>query len=111
MNAVDVVVHASVRPEPFGRVILEAMLLGKPVVAADAGGVPELIQHGETGYLVPPGDPDRLAQCLREILADPETAAAVGERAREWARQKFSLQRHVAEMSAIYDRVVGRNDA
>jgi glycosyltransferase involved in cell wall biosynthesis len=110
LNAVDVVVHASVRPEPFGRVILEGMLLGKPVVAADAGGVPELIDHEETGYLVPPGDPERLAQCLRGILADPETAARIGERAREWARQKFSLERHVAEMCAIYDRVVGRND-
>ncbi len=110
MNAIDVVVHASVRPEPFGRVILEGMLLGKPVIAADAGGVPELIEHGKTGYLATPGDADALAARLREILADPEEARAVGQRARVWASEKFSLQRHVAEMSAIYDRVVGRNN-
>ena len=87
------------------------MLLGKPVVAADAGGVPELIEHGETGYLVPPGDPDRLAQCLREILARPR-GGGHNRRARpRVGTAEVFTARHVAEMSAIYDRVVGRNDA
>jgi glycosyltransferase involved in cell wall biosynthesis len=103
MNAWDVVVHASVRREPFGRVILEGMLLGKPVVATAAGGVPELIDDGRTGFLVPPGDAAALAQCLRRILAAPGDARAVGARAREWARQQFSLARQVAEMSDIYE--------
>lgn len=102
MNAWDVVVHASVRPEPFGRVILEAMLLGKPVVATAAGGVPELITHEQTGFLVPPGDAAALAAQLRRLLADPDAGRAVGARSRDWARERFALGRHVAEMCQIY---------
>ena len=103
MNAWDIVVHASVRPEPFGRVILEGMLLGKPVIATAAGGVPELITHAETGFLVPPDDPAALAAQLRQLLADPAMARAIGSRSRDWARERFALGRHVAEMSAIYE--------
>jgi glycosyltransferase involved in cell wall biosynthesis len=102
MNAWDIVVHASVRPEPFGRVILEGMLLGKPVVAMAAGGVPELITHEQTGWLVRPGDAAALAAQLRPLLADPAHARAVGGRARDWARERFALGRHVAEMTQIY---------
>lgn len=104
MNAWDVVVHASVRPEPFGRVILEAMLLGKPVIATAAGGVPELIDDGRTGWLVPPGDAAALSTCLQRALAARAEAQTIGARARDWARQHFSLARQVAEMSAIYER-------
>lgn len=103
MNAWDIVVHASVRPEPFGRVILEGMLLGKPVIATAAGGVRELIAHADTGFLVPPDDAAALAAQLRHALDDPAAARAVGTRAREWARQRFALGRHVTEMSAIYE--------
>jgi glycosyltransferase involved in cell wall biosynthesis len=103
MNAWDVVVHASVRPEPFGRVILEGMLLGKPVIATAAGGVPELIDDAHTGWLVAPGDAAALSACLQRVLAAPAEAQAMGIRAREWARQHFSLARQVAEMSEIYE--------
>jgi glycosyltransferase involved in cell wall biosynthesis len=107
MNAWDIVVHASVRPEPFGRVILEGMLLGKPVIATAAGGVPELITHEQTGYLVPPGDAAALAAQLRQLLADPGRARATGARSRDWARERFALDRHVAEMTQIYTDAVG----
>jgi glycosyltransferase involved in cell wall biosynthesis len=103
MNAWDVVVHASVRREPFGRVIRDGRLLGTPVIATAAGGVPELIDDGRTGFLVPPGDATALAQCLRRVLAAPAEAQAIGARAREWARQNFSLARQVAAMSDIYE--------
>lgn len=103
MNAWDAVVHASVRPEPFGRVILEGMLLGKPVIATAAGGVPELIDDGRTGFLVPPGNATALADCLRRVLDAPADVHAIGARARDWARQHFSLARQVAEMSEIYE--------
>lgn len=103
MNALDVVVHTSVRPEPFGRVILEGMLLGKPVVASAAGGVPELIRDGETGFLAPPGDAAALAERLIPLLQDAGLRERVGQRARAWAREQFSLQRHVAALSAIYE--------
>jgi glycosyltransferase involved in cell wall biosynthesis len=102
MNALDVVVHTSVRAEPFGRVILEGMLLGKPVVATAAGGVPELIQDGETGFLTPPGDAARLAERLIPLLQNADLRRTIGQRARAWARDRFSLARHVVVMSDIY---------
>jgi L-malate glycosyltransferase len=105
MNVLDVVVHASVRPEPFGRVILEAMLLGKPVVAAAAGGVPELIQDGQTGFLTTPGDAAQMAERVIQLLQNATLRRGVGERARAWAREQFSLPRHVTAMSAIYESI------
>jgi glycosyltransferase involved in cell wall biosynthesis len=107
MNAWDAVVHASVRPEPFGRVILEGMLLGKPVIATAAGGVPELIDDQRTGFLVPPGNAAALAEAIRRVLEAPAEAQAIGARARAWARQNFSLARQVAEMSEIYEGAAG----
>jgi len=109
MNALDIVVHASVRPEPFGRVILEGMLLGKAVVAAAAGGVPELIADGETGFLCPPGDGAALAERLVLLLRDAEARRAAGTRAQRWARERFSLQAHVAGMTGLYYDVTGLN--
>ncbi len=106
MNALDVVVHTSVRAEPFGRVILEGMLLGKPVVATAAGGVPELIRDGETGFLTPPGDAARLSERLIPLLRDASLRRAVGQRAQAWAREQFALSRHVSIMSDIYEKLV-----
>jgi glycosyltransferase involved in cell wall biosynthesis len=108
ISALDVVVHASVRPEPFGRVILEAMLLGKPVIAADAGGVPELIDDGRTGFLVPAGDVPALASRLEQLSADASRRREIGSAARDWAIERFALGRHVEAMSAIYDSISER---
>jgi glycosyltransferase involved in cell wall biosynthesis len=102
MNALDVVVHTSVRAEPFGRVILEGMLLGKPVVASAAGGVPELIVEGETGFLTTPGAAEELADRLIPLLQNDQLRRRLGQQAQAWARERFSLERHVAEMSELY---------
>lgn len=106
LQALDIVVHASVRPEPFGRVILEGMALGKPVVAADAGGVPEIIEDGKSGWLVPPGDVDALAARLRRILSEPAEAASVACCGEARAHRRFALARQVSEMCEIYDETV-----
>lgn len=111
MNALDVVVHASIRPEPFGRVILEGMLLRKPVVATAAGGVLELIVDGETGLLVPPEDVEALANRLVPLLRDASYRDRLGTRAQAWAREHFSLSLHVAAMSEIYDHVARRPES
>lgn len=108
LQALDVIVHASVRPEPFGRVILEALALGRPVVASDAGGVPELIEHERTGLLATPGDASALAACIERLLASPSEAAAMAARGQASARERFSLERQVAEMSDIYEAAAGR---
>ena len=105
MNALDVVAHTSIRAEPFGRVILEGMLLGKPVVATAAGGVPELIDDGTTGFLSPPGEPAALAERLIPLLRDADLRGRIGSEARRWARERFNLPRHVAETCAIYEQL------
>ena len=74
----DVLVHASVIPEPFAQVVVEWMAAGLPVVAADVGGPDEVVEHGRTGFLTPPGDVCALAEQLRELRDDP--AARVGGR-------------------------------
>lgn len=108
VNALDVVVHASVRPEPFGRVILEGMLLGRPVIAAAAGGVPEFVEAERTGFLTPPGDAAALGDCMARLAAEPELRERVGAQGRAYARERFALRRHVEAMSDLYDSISKR---
>ena len=91
MRAVDVVVHTSTAPEPFGRVLVEAMLVERPVIASDAGGAREIVEDGVTGLLVPPGQPDALAEALRRLLDDPALRLSMGQRGRERAERRFTL--------------------
>lgn len=92
----DIVVHCSVEPEPFGRVIVEAMLCGRPVIVAGEGGAAEIVEHGATGLHHRPGDADSLAACLRRLLDDPATAGEMALAAAREARARYSLV-HVAE--------------
>jgi glycosyltransferase involved in cell wall biosynthesis len=68
----DVVVSASTDPEAFGRVVTEAQAMGKPVIATDHGGARETVRQGETGWLVPPGDPAALAEAIGHALSLPQ---------------------------------------
>jgi glycosyltransferase involved in cell wall biosynthesis len=90
MAACDVVAHCSTCPEPFGRVIVESMLAGTPVIASDAGGAREIVSNGITGQLTPMRDVDALAAAIRRCLLDPAWARALADRARGHARQRFS---------------------
>ena len=92
MQAMDIIVHASDR-EPFGLVIIEAMALGKPVVAGDAGGPTEIITHGVHGLLTPFGDVDALASAILRYLHDPDFAHGLAQAARERALD-FSTRRY-----------------
>jgi glycosyltransferase involved in cell wall biosynthesis len=79
----DVVVHASTKPEAFGRVVIEAQAMGRPVIASDLGGPVETVRHGDTGWRVKPNDPDALAAAIEVALdLDPEAGFALGQRAR-----------------------------
>lgn len=79
----DVVVHASTEPEAFGRVVIEAQAMGRPVVASDLGGPVETVRHGETGWRVPPSNPEALAAAIAIALdLDPAERYALGQRAR-----------------------------
>jgi glycosyltransferase involved in cell wall biosynthesis len=92
MRLSDVVVHTSVAPEPFGRVVVEGMLASRPVVATRGGGVLEIIDDGDNGVLVPPGDPNALAEVLRGLLSDPDRARALAKAGYATALERFSLQ-------------------
>ncbi len=91
MKMCDLIVHTSVLPEPFGRVIVEAMLCGKPVIASNAGGATELISPETTGWLVEPEDYQQLSRVIQTIKINPEQAQAVAQQARLEAQQKFNL--------------------
>ena len=105
LNACDVVVHASVLAEPFGRVLVEAMLAGRPVVATDAGGVPEVVTDGETGVLVPPGDARALGEALDALRRDPRRVATLARRGATHARQRFSRDAMLAGVRRVIDEV------
>jgi glycosyltransferase involved in cell wall biosynthesis len=98
MQAMDVVVHASYR-EPFGIVVIEAMALGKPVVAGSQGGPREILTHGLDGLLVAYGDSAALAAALRLYLDEPEFAKSVGVAARQRASD-FSAPRYAENVIA-----------
>ncbi len=91
MTACDLIVHSSTAPEPFGRVIVEAMLCGKPVIAAKAGGAVELVETNKTGWLVSPGDPIELANAIANCRQQPQLAATIASQARDIASQRFNL--------------------
>lgn len=107
IQLLDVVAVPSVKPEPFGRVIIEAMAMGKPVVASRAGGPPEIITHEENGLLVPPHEDEPLAGAIARLLSDREFAAAVAARGQHDARRRFSLPAHVETMQEIYTALIG----
>lgn len=84
-RAMDVVVNASIRPEPFGRTLLEAMACGRAVVGPNAGGIPEFVQHGENGLLYEMGNAETLAEAVLTLLRDPALRERLGRAGREKA--------------------------
>lgn len=92
--------------EGFGMSVLEAMGAGLPVVGTSVGGLPELIEEGRTGYIVPPSDVAALADRLGCLVRDPEQRCAMGAAGRKRARDHFSVDRMVSEIEAIYDSLL-----
>ena len=105
----DVVVSASIEPEGFGRVAVEAQAMGRPVIASDHGGACETVRHGATGWLVKPGDVQALTSALHGALAlAPEARAALAERARRNAVENYSVQQMCDRTLAVYDALLRR---
>jgi glycosyltransferase involved in cell wall biosynthesis len=105
MKAVDVMVHPSIDPEPFGRTLVEAMLAGVPVVATNAGAAPDILEDGKAGTLIPPNDPHALAGALAAVLAKPEQLAGQLEYANGRARVHYSLKRMLDSIGLVISRV------
>jgi glycosyltransferase involved in cell wall biosynthesis len=107
-NGLDVVVSASIDPEPLGTVIIESLALGRPLVAPDHGGAAEMIEHGKTGLLFEPGNAAALAQAIKWLFSDPALRQALSESAREKAVATFSIDEHCRRVTEIYDLVLQR---
>jgi glycosyltransferase involved in cell wall biosynthesis len=92
--------------ESFPNAVLEAMACALPVVATNVGGVPELVTDGETGYLVPTENPDALADRILKILDNPGLASGMGNLARKRAVEKFSCDKLIENVEALYAQVL-----
>jgi len=108
IRKLTVLVHASTTGEPFGQVIVQGMAAGKPVVATHGGGVPEIVVDGVTGYLVPMGDAESMAEAVGTLLASPEAAREMGRKGRERIEEKFTIQSSARAVEAVYETVVAR---
>jgi len=89
--------------EGLGRVVIEAMATGTPVIGSRVGGIPELIENGARGFLVPPGDENAIANKLRWVLSNPDTAREMGIRARDFAQRLFSTQSYLEGYRNVFE--------
>jgi glycosyltransferase involved in cell wall biosynthesis len=92
--------------EGMGRVLVEAMAAGKPVVASNVGGIPDLVQHDYNGLLVAPGDEKALATSIKQLISNPQKAKLMGQRGREFCRQ-FSVESMVEKIDSLYGQLLG----
>jgi N-acetyl-alpha-D-glucosaminyl L-malate synthase BshA len=106
LAAADVLLLPS-ETESFGLVALEAMASGVPVVASDVGGLPEVVEHGVTGFLAPVGDVDAMAGYCLQLLADRCNGGIYGTNARKRAAEKFDYRSIIPQYERIYQRLLG----
>jgi glycosyltransferase involved in cell wall biosynthesis len=94
------------RSEGFGRVNLEAMAMGKPVISTNVGGIPEVVIDGVTGILVPPGNSNVISRAIVKLLDDPHMREIMGREGRKRVEERFTLQGHVQRIQEIYRDVL-----
>ncbi|MBI3324787.1 MAG: glycosyltransferase family 4 protein [Candidatus Omnitrophica bacterium] len=104
----DLFVFTSRWPEAFGLTLVEAMAAGKPVVATQAGAVPEVISHDVDGWLVPSDDPSAMADGIARLLHDRAAAMRLGRQAQHRAHEAFDLERMVEQIEQVYEEVAKR---
>jgi glycosyltransferase involved in cell wall biosynthesis len=108
MRALDIVVHASTEPEPFGLVIAEAMACGKAVVTTGYGGAAELISDGRDALVAAAGQSAALADAVERLAHDPTLRAAIGARARETARVRFAPEAVAPQLTHVLEAAAFR---
>ncbi|HEY7160935.1 MAG TPA: glycosyltransferase family 4 protein, partial [Acidobacteriota bacterium] len=109
IQSADIVVHSSIRPEPFGLVILEAMNAGKPVIASNEGGPLEIVQHEVTGLLIPPNDPEKLAAAIMNLSADASLRTRMGQAAQERVKKYFNPAKMIRALESLYSELTAEN--
>jgi glycosyltransferase involved in cell wall biosynthesis len=107
IRSLDIVVHASTEPEPFGLAIIEAMACGKPVIVSAAGGAAEIAELCGGAILHPPGDSRALAGCIERLASNPSERASLGAAGRASAERSFRRTRLADEIIPILERVAG----
>lgn len=110
-RGVDICVHASTQPEPFGRTIVEAMATAKPVIVSQTGGAAELFSDGHDALGVPPGDASALAQAIIRLVRDPALRATLSANGRATAVGRFSRGRMASEFIELYERTLRQHPA
>lgn len=106
MADLDLLVHASVEPEPFGLVLIEAMASSRPVVASRAGGPVEIVADGTSGLLVTPGDHRELAAAILKLIDDPAWARGLGRAGRRRVEKYYALRDQVRRIEALYEAIL-----
>jgi glycosyltransferase involved in cell wall biosynthesis len=94
--------------EPFGITPLEAMACGTPVIGSRVGGLQYSVRDGETGYLVPPNDPEALCERMARLLADPALLSQFSQQAVEWVNRHFTWRKVAAQLARVYAEVAAR---
>ncbi len=102
MRIFDVFCHISIEPEPFATVIVEAMMAGISVIGHPIGGTPEIISHGQTGFLVPPNDPEKLAAVLSHLASDQKLRRKVGREGKKLVMAKNTEEGVTKQVEKIY---------
>ena len=108
LAGVDISVHASVEPEPFGRVAAESMIMGVPVIAAAGSGAGEYVEASKAGMTTPPRNVSALASALRRLLESPERRREIGMRGSEFARREFAPSVIASQLVELYEDVVAK---
>ncbi len=106
INTATLMIVPSRWDEAFGNVAVQAMQMGRPVIGSDAGGIPEVVTDGVTGYIFPREDSGRLASMLESLLNDRQRARALGDAGSEKARTVFPFARHVDEHEQLYQKII-----
>ena len=110
-NGLDVVLSASIDPEPLGTVVIEAMAMGRPLIAPNHGGAAEMMQHEETGLLFTPRDAQSLADAIEKFYRSKTLRTTLGANARSAALKAFAVETHVERIQNIYQQLLDTNHA
>ena len=106
LSGLDLLVHASTQPEPFGRVILEGMASRLPVVASAAGGVLEFVENEKNGLLFEPGNVSEMTEQVSRLLGNPELRKKIADKGSETFLSHFTIEEHVRQMIRLFDQIV-----
>jgi glycosyltransferase involved in cell wall biosynthesis len=110
LSLMDVFVLPSHTREGLGIAIIEAMAAERPVVATDIGGIPEAVNDGETGLLVPPGDQEALSEAIIDLLQNTKKAKEMGEKGRNRVKEKFTTKKMLSEIEHVYGSLFNRRE-